>query len=42
MSSLVKKILHGRQRIETDRVIAFRSHWGFQAEYCNPASGNET
>jgi hypothetical protein len=22
-------------------VIAFRSHWGFQSEYCNPASGNE-
>ncbi len=41
MSSLVKKILRGRQRIETDRIIAFRSHWGFQAEYCNPASGNE-
>ena len=37
----VKKILRGRQRIETDRIIAFRSHWGFQSEYCNPASGNE-
>jgi transposase len=37
----VKKILRGRQRIETDRVIAFRSHWGFESEYCNPASGNE-
>jgi transposase len=41
MSSLVKKILRGYQRIETDRMIAFRSHWGFQSEYCNPASGNE-
>ena len=41
MSSLVKKILRGRQRIETDRVIAFRSHWGYQSEYCNPAKGNE-
>lgn len=37
----VKKILRGRQRIETERVIAFRSHWGFRSEYCNPASGNE-
>ena len=37
----VKKILRGRQREETSRVIAFRSHWGFQSEYCNPASGNE-
>jgi transposase len=41
MTSLVKKILRGRQRIETDRIIAFRSHWGYQSEYCNPASGNE-
>src|SRR6185312_15266252 len=41
MGSLVKKILRGRQRIETDRIIAFRSHWGFQSQYCNPAKGNE-
>ena len=41
MTSLVKKILRGRQRIETDRIIAFRSHWGFRSEYCNPAKGNE-
>ena len=41
MKSLVKKILRGYQRIETDRIIAFRSHWGFQSQYCNPASGNE-
>ena len=30
-----------RQRLETERIIAFRSHWGFRSEYCNPASGNE-
>lgn len=41
MGSLVKKILRGYQRIETDRIIEFRSHWGFQSEYCNPAKGNE-
>src|SRR5260370_3021616 len=41
MTSLVKKILRGRQRIETDRIIAFRSHWGYRSEDCNPASGNE-
>jgi transposase len=41
MASLVKKILRGYQRVETDRIIAFRSHWGFQSEYCNPAKGNE-
>ena len=37
----VKKILRGRQRVETDRIIAFRSHWGYRSEYCNPAKGNE-
>ena len=37
----VKKILRGYRREETERVIAFRSHWGFQSEYCNPARGNE-
>lgn len=41
MTSVVKKILRGRQRVETDRIIAFRSHWGYQSEYCNPAKGNE-
>ena len=41
MKSVVKKILRGRQRIETDRIIAFRSHWRYQSEYCNPASGHE-
>jgi transposase len=41
LTMAVKKILRGRQRIETERIIAFRSHWGFRSEYCNPASGNE-
>jgi hypothetical protein len=38
----VKKILRGYRREETSRIIAFRSHWGFTSEYCNPATpGNE-
>lgn len=41
LSSAVKKILQGRQREETDRIIAFRSHWGFRSEYCTPGCGNE-
>src|SRR5580693_278125 len=41
LASAVKKILRGRQRVETERMIAFRSHWGFQSAYCNPAKGNE-
>jgi len=41
LSSAVKKILRGRQREETERIIAFRSHWGFQSQYCSPGRGNE-
>lgn len=41
MTSVMKKILRGYQRVETDRIIAFRSHWGYRSEYCNPASGHE-
>lgn len=40
LRSAVKKILRGYQREETDRFIAFRSHWGFRSEFCNAASGN--
>jgi transposase len=41
MKTAVKKILRGRQRVETERMIAFRSHWGYQSAYCTPAKGNE-
>ena len=41
LKSAVKKILRGHQREETERFIAFRSHWGFETEFCNPARGNE-
>jgi len=41
LSSAVKRILRGYQREETERFIAFRSHWGFQSEFCNPGRGNE-
>jgi len=41
LKSAVKKILRGYQREETERLIAFRSHWGFESEFCNPARGNE-
>ena len=37
----VKKILRGYQREETARFIAFRSHWGFEAEFCTPGEGHE-
>ncbi len=41
LSSAVKKILRGHQREETARFIAFRSHWGFAAEFCNAGQGHE-
>ncbi len=41
LKSAVRKILRGYQREETERLIAFRSHWGFEAQFCNPARGNE-
>jgi len=41
LKSAVKKILRGYQREETSRFIAFRSHWGFEAEFCNPGEGHE-
>ena len=37
----MKKILRGHRREETSRFIAFRSHWRYQSEFCNPARGNE-
>ena len=41
LKSAVKRILRGHQREETSRFIAFRSHWRFQSEFCNPARRNE-
>jgi transposase len=41
LRSAVKKILRGHQREETTRFIAFRSHWGFESEFCTPAEGHE-
>ena len=37
----MKKILRGYRREETTRFIAFRSHWGFQSEFCTPGEGHE-
>jgi len=41
LKSAVKKILWGHQREETARFIAFRSHWGFESEFCTPGEGHE-
>ena len=41
LSAAVKKILRGFRREETTRFVAFRSHWGFAAEFCTPGEGHE-
>jgi transposase len=41
LKSAVKKILRGHLREETARFIAFRSHWGFESEFCTPGEGHE-
>jgi transposase len=41
LRSAVKRILRGHQREETTRFIAFRSHWGFESEFCTPGQGHE-
>lgn len=40
-SSMVSKIKEGGDRILTDSFLRFKSHYGFSAAFCNPASGNE-
>src|SRR5439155_27002857 len=37
LGSAVKKILRGHEREQNERFIAFRSHWGFESEFCMPA-----
>jgi transposase len=41
LSAAVKKILRGFRREETQRFVAFRSHYGFEATFCTPGEGHE-
>jgi hypothetical protein len=41
LKAAVKKILRGQRREETERFIAFRSHWRFDSEFCTPDEGHE-
>jgi transposase len=41
LASAVKRILRGHRREETTRFIGFRSHWGFESEFCTPGEGHE-
>lgn len=41
MSTAVAQVLKGHERVLTDGFQRFMLHHRFQAEFCNPASGNE-
>jgi transposase len=41
LASAVKKILQGREREQTARFVAFRSHWKFEAVFCTPGEAHE-
>lgn len=41
LSTVVAQILEGTERVLTDSFVRFMMHYRFQAEFCNPAAGNE-
>jgi transposase len=41
LGAAVKRVLRGSRREETERFVAFRSHWRFAAEFCTPGAGHE-
>ncbi len=41
MSTAVIKVLKGGERELSDGFMRFVNHYGFEVEFCNPASGNE-
>jgi transposase len=41
LKSAVRKLLRGHRREETARFLLFRSHWQFEASFCNPGLGHE-
>ena len=41
MTTAVARVLRGTERVLTDGFNRFMLHYRFQADFCNPASGNE-
>ena len=39
LKAAVTKVLKGRDRIESDRFVALRSHYGFESFFCQPGIG---
>ena len=38
LKAAVSRVLTGRTRVESDRWVLFRSHYGFDVFYCDPVS----
>ena len=41
LTTAVRKVMQGRNRIEQDAFVKFRSYHSFEARFTNPAAGNE-
>lgn len=41
LTPAVRKVLQGRNRVLQEAFAAFMAHYGFEAEFCQPARGNE-
>ncbi len=41
MTTAVSQVLKGTERVLSDGFLRFKLHYRFQAEFCNPAAGNE-
>jgi transposase len=41
LKAAVRKILEGRNRVEQERFVLFRSHYLFESRFCTPGQGHE-
>jgi Integrase core domain len=41
LKTAVKVVLEGKNRIEQERFVGFRSHYLFESRFCTPGQGNE-
>jgi transposase len=41
LKAAVRKVLEGRNRVEQERFVLFRSHYLFESRFCTPGQGHE-
>ena len=41
LTTAVRKVMQGRDRIEQDSFCKFKAYYSFESRFCNPASGHE-